>query len=68
MFCGIDCFIFIVFVYIGYEYVMEINIYLKELVGNDKKGELVLGIFKVIKNLKNYGCGYLNFGDFILIN
>ncbi|MED5511322.1 MAG: glycerol-3-phosphate 1-O-acyltransferase PlsB [Pseudomonadota bacterium] len=65
---GIDRPISIVPVYIGYEHVMEINTYLKELAGNDKKGESVLGIFKAIKNLKNYGRGYLNFGDPISIN
>lgn len=65
---GIDRPISIVPVYIGYEHVMEINTYLKELAGNDKKGESILGIFKAIKNLKNYGRGYLNFGDPISIN
>lgn len=65
---GIDRPISIVPVYIGYEHVMEINTYLKELAGNDKKGESIFGIFKAIKNLKNYGRGYLNFGDPISIN
>lgn len=65
---GIDRPVSIVPVYIGYEHVMEINTYLKELAGNDKKGESILGIFKAIKNLKNYGRGYLNFGDPISIN
>jgi len=65
---GIDRPVSIVPVYIGYEHVMEINTYLKELDGNDKKGESIFGIFKAIKNLKNYGRGYLNFGDPISIN
>ncbi|TMN70680.1 glycerol-3-phosphate 1-O-acyltransferase, partial [Pseudoalteromonas piscicida] len=65
---GIDRPVSIVPVYIGYEHVMEINTYLKELAGKDKKGESVFGIFKAIKNLKNYGRGYLNFGDPISIN
>lgn len=65
---GIDRPISIVPVYIGYEHVMEINTYLKELAGNDKKGESIFGIFKAIKNLKNYGRGYLNFGDPISVN
>lgn len=65
---GIDRPISIVPVYIGYEHVMEINTYLKELDGNDKKGESVFGIFKAIKNLKNYGRGNLNFGDPISVN
>lgn len=65
---GIDRPISIVPVYIGYEHVMEINTYLKELDGKDKKGESIFGIFKAIKNLKNYGRGNLNFGDPISIN
>ena len=60
---GIERPISIVPVYIGYEHVMEINTYLKELAGNDKKNESVFAVFKAIKNLKNYGRGYLNFGE-----
>ncbi|ALU43755.1 glycerol-3-phosphate 1-O-acyltransferase PlsB [Pseudoalteromonas rubra] len=65
---GIDRPISIVPVYIGYEHVMEINTYLKELAGNSKKNESVAGVFKAIKNLKNYGRGYLNFGEPIHLN
>jgi glycerol-3-phosphate O-acyltransferase len=65
---GIDRPVSIVPVYIGYEHVMEINTYLKELAGKDKKGESIFGILKAIKNLKNYGRGNLNFGDPISIN
>ncbi|ESP94098.1 glycerol-3-phosphate 1-O-acyltransferase PlsB [Pseudoalteromonas luteoviolacea] len=65
---GIDRPISIVPVYIGYEHVMEINTYLKELAGNHKKNESVLGVFKAIKNLRNYGRGYLNFGQPIHLN
>ncbi|MDK1289144.1 glycerol-3-phosphate 1-O-acyltransferase PlsB [Pseudoalteromonas umbrosa] len=65
---GIDRPISIVPVYIGYEHVMEINTYLKELAGNNKKNESVLGVFKAIKNLRNYGRGYLNFGQPINLN
>ncbi|WP_404392085.1 glycerol-3-phosphate 1-O-acyltransferase PlsB [Pseudoalteromonas phenolica] len=60
---GIERPISIVPVYIGYEHVMEINTYLKELAGNDKKNESIFAVFKAIKNLKNYGRGYLNFGE-----
>ena len=60
---GIERPISIVPVYIGYEHVMEINTYLKELAGKDKKNESVFAVFKAIKNLKNYGRGYLNFGE-----
>ncbi|MBQ4813369.1 glycerol-3-phosphate 1-O-acyltransferase PlsB [Pseudoalteromonas luteoviolacea] len=65
---GIDRPISIVPVYIGYEHVMEINTYLKELAGSNKKNESVLGVFKAIKNLRNYGRGYLNFGQPIHLN
>ncbi len=65
---GIDRPISIVPVYIGYEHVMEINTYLKELAGNNKKNESVFGVFKAIKNLKNYGRGNLNFGTPINVN
>lgn len=65
---GIDRPISLVPVYLGYEHVMEINTYLKELAGNSKKNESIFGIFKAIKNLKNYGRGYLNFGDPISVN
>lgn len=65
---GIDRPISIVPVYIGYEHVMEINTYLKELAGNHKKNESIFAVFKAIKNLKNYGRGYLNFGEPIHVN
>ncbi|MEI5639909.1 MULTISPECIES: glycerol-3-phosphate 1-O-acyltransferase PlsB [unclassified Pseudoalteromonas] len=65
---GIDRPISLVPVYLGYEHVMEINTYLKELAGNSKKNESIFGIFKAIKNLKNYGRGYLNFGEPISVN
>ncbi|TMO48404.1 glycerol-3-phosphate 1-O-acyltransferase PlsB [Pseudoalteromonas ruthenica] len=65
---GIDRPISIVPVYIGYEHVMEINTYLKELAGNNKKNESVFGVFKAIKNLKNYGRGNVNFGAPINVN
>jgi len=58
----------IVPVYIGYEHVMEVSTYLKELAGDNKKNESVLGIFKAIKNLKNYGRGYVNFAEPINVN
>jgi len=58
----------IVPVYIGYEHVMEVNTYLKELAGDNKKNESIFGIFKAIKNLKNYGRGYVNFAEPINVN
>ncbi|MEL0635086.1 hypothetical protein V6237_20330, partial [Pseudoalteromonas carrageenovora] len=38
---GIDRPVYIVPVYIGYEQVMEINTYIKEMSGKDKKGESI---------------------------
>ncbi len=55
-------------VYIGYEHVMEVGTYHKELSGNQKKNESIFGVFKAIKNLRNYGKGYVNFGQPININ
>lgn len=65
---GIDRPVTLVPVYIGYEHVMEVNTYLKELKGKNKESESVLGIFKAIKNLKNYGHGDVNFGTPINLN
>jgi glycerol-3-phosphate O-acyltransferase len=53
----------IVPVYIGYEHVMEVSSYLKELNGTGKKKESFFQIFSAIKKLKNYGYGFLNFGE-----
>lgn len=65
---GIERPISIVPVYIGYEHVMEVNTYLKELAGSKKKNESIMGVFKTIRKLKNYGKGNLNFGEPININ
>ena len=58
----------IVPVYLGYEHVMEVGTYHKELSGSKKQGESILGVFKAIKNLRNYGKGFVNFGQPININ
>lgn len=55
-------------VYIGYEHVMEVGTYHKELSGSEKKKESIFGVLKAIKNLRNYGNGYVNFGEPININ
>ena len=65
---GIERPVSLVPVYIGYEHVMEVNTYLKELAGSSKTKESVSGIFKTIKNLKNYGHGYVSFGEPINVN
>jgi glycerol-3-phosphate O-acyltransferase len=60
---GINRPVSIVPVYIGYEHVMEVSSYQKELKGTGKKKESFFQIFSAIKKLKNYGYGYLNFGE-----
>jgi len=65
---GIDRPLTLVPVYIGYEHVMEVGTYHKELSGSEKQGESILGVIKAIRNLRNYGKGYVNFGQPININ
>jgi glycerol-3-phosphate O-acyltransferase len=65
---GVDRPITLVPVYIGYEHVMEVNTYLKELKGQNKESESIFGIFKALKNLKNYGHSDVNFGQPISLN
>ena len=65
---GIDRPLTLVPVYLGYEHVMEVGTYHKELSGGEKKGESMFGILKAIKSLRNYGNGYVNFGEPMNIN
>ncbi len=58
----------IVPVYIGYENVMEVKSYLSELKGTSKKKESNLQVFSAIRKLKNYGYGFVNFGEPIQLN
>lgn len=60
---GINRPVSIVPVYIGYEHVMEVSSYLKELTGSTKKKESIFHVFSAIRKLKNYGYGFLNFGE-----
>jgi len=55
-------------VYMGYEHVMEVGTYHKELSGSEKKSESMFGVLKAIKSLRNYGNGYVNFGEPMNIN
>lgn len=65
---GIDRPVTLVPVYLGYEHVMEVSTYLSELQGSGKKKESVAGVFKAIRNLRDYGYGYVNFGEPISLN
>jgi glycerol-3-phosphate O-acyltransferase len=49
-------------VYIGYEHVMEVNTYHKELRGNNKQKESVFQVFGILRKLRNFGHGYVTFG------
>ncbi len=65
---GIDRPLTLVPVYIGYEHVMEVATYHKELKGSSKQKESAFGIIKAIRKLRNYGKGFINFGEPININ
>jgi len=65
---GVNRPVSIVPVYIGYENVMEVKSYLNELKGSKKKKESNLQVFSAIRKLKNYGHGYVNFGEPIALN
>lgn len=58
----------IVPVYIGYEHVLEVDTYAKELRGAAKEKENAGLVLRVIKKLKNLGQGYVNFGEPISLN
>ncbi|MFC3122574.1 glycerol-3-phosphate 1-O-acyltransferase PlsB [Agaribacter flavus] len=64
---GVNRPVSIVPVYIGYEHVMEVKSYMKELRGKNKKKESTTQVFSAIRKLKNYGHGFVNFGDPIQI-
>tara|TARA_R110002126_G_scaffold43555_15_gene124909 strand:- start:3297 stop:5828 length:2532 start_codon:yes stop_codon:yes gene_type:complete len=65
---GIDRPVTLVPVYLGYEHVMEVSTYVNELQGSGKKKESIGGVFKAIRNLRDYGYGYVNFGQPIQLN
>lgn len=60
---GINRPVSIVPVYLGYEHVMEVKSYMKELKGKSKSKESPTQVFSAIRKLKNYGHGYVNFGE-----
>lgn len=65
---GIERPVTLVPVYLGYEHVMEVNTYLRELKGSGKQKESVWGVLKAIRNLRDYGYGYVNFGEPLTLN
>lgn len=49
-------------VYLGYEHVMEVTTYLKELKGKSKEKETFWNSLSILRKLRNYGQGFVNFG------
>lgn len=58
----------IVPVYIGYEHVLEVDTYAKELRGAAKEKENAGLVLRVLKKLRNLGKGYVNFAEPITLN
>src|SRR5690554_2047322 len=50
-------------VYLGYEHVMEVGTYLKELKGKSKEKESVWAVLGSLRHLRNFGQGYVSFGE-----
>lgn len=57
----------IVPVYIGYEHVLEVDTYAKELRGAAKEKENAGLVLRVARKLRNLGKGYVNFGEPIML-
>lgn len=55
-------------VYIGYEHVMEVSSYAKELRGKRKEKENAGLVLRTLRKLRNFGQGYVNFGEPIPLN
>ncbi|MFU2020960.1 glycerol-3-phosphate 1-O-acyltransferase PlsB [Avibacterium paragallinarum] len=55
-------------VYVGYEHVLEVDTYAKELRGAAKEKENAGLVLRVIKKLRNLGKGYVNFGEPIILS
>jgi len=65
---GLDRPVTIVPVYFGYENVMEVATYYKELKGAKKEKESFWQVLGIFKKLRNFGHGYVNFGEPIQVN
>ncbi|MCX2962264.1 glycerol-3-phosphate 1-O-acyltransferase PlsB [Rodentibacter caecimuris] len=55
-------------VYVGYEHVLEVDTYAKELRGAEKEKENAGLVLRVIKKLRNLGQGFVNFGEPITLS
>ena len=65
---GLDRPVTLIPVYLGYDHVMEVATYHKELKGKSKEKESLGQVFKTLRKLKNFGQGYVNFGSPISLN
>ncbi|MCC5855211.1 MAG: glycerol-3-phosphate 1-O-acyltransferase PlsB [Idiomarina sp.] len=50
-------------VYVGYEHVMEVSTYHSELKGKSKDKESVFQVFGILRKLRNFGTGFVTFGQ-----
>lgn len=55
--------VMIVPVYIGYDHIMEVSTYMKELSGQKKQQESAWQVLGIIKKLRNFGRVFVNFGE-----
>lgn len=53
--------------YLGYEHVMEIGSYMRELDGAHKEKENAWQLFGIFKRFRYYGRGYVTFGDPVIV-
>ena len=55
--------VMIVPVYIGYDHIMEVSTYMKELSGQKKQQESAWQVLGIVKKLRNFGRAFVNFGE-----
>ena len=60
---GLERPVTVVPVYLGYEHVMEVRSYHRELSGGAKEKESLGQVLGMLRKLRNYGRGYVNFGE-----
>ncbi|MBE6423576.1 glycerol-3-phosphate 1-O-acyltransferase PlsB [Succinivibrio dextrinosolvens] len=54
--------------YLGYEHVTEVGSYMRELVGEAKKKESAMQLLGIFKRFRNYGRGYVTFGEPVVVH
>ena len=53
--------------YLGYEHVSEVGNYMRELTGESKKKESAMALLGIFKRFRNYGRGYVTFGEPVVV-